>query len=600
MHRILIVIFICLMTAAAFGGEVPQHSSDSKSGVSQPQYEVIYEANVRAPMRDGIMLSSDIWRPDAEGRFPVILSRTAYDNNTPVYDTLGRFYAARGYVYVVQDCRGRYDSDGVWRNTIFEDKDGYDTIEWCAAQPWSTGKTGMRGISYVGFTQWLAATQQPPHLTCLFSYGSPCSVYGDTWFSYGTFYLMDCITWAVLMQGRVRQNIGLYDWLEVVEHLPIIEMDDNLGHQISYWDELLSHPTFDEYWRGQSVAHLFDKIAVPAVSVSGWYDDGQHGTLNNYLGMVESGGSELARKNQKLIMGYWRHGGPYPGMGNNYTSLGVLDFGKGAFFDLMQYELRWFDRWLKDIDNGIDREPNVKLFIMGDNVWRDENEWPPARAQHTPYYLHSGGNSNTLNGDGLLNTEKPGDEPPDEYDYDPADPVPSSRGGGGARGGISADPMDQRPQEQRSDVLVYTSDVLGEDMEVTGPVKVILYASSSARDTDFCAKLVDVYPDGSAINVCYAASGFITARFRNGMEKEELIEPGRIYRYEINLRPTANVFKKGHRLRVEVSSSDFPVFNRNLNTGLNPFTTTEMVVAHQTIHHDSDHPSHIILPVIPR
>jgi putative CocE/NonD family hydrolase len=311
-------------------------------------------------------------------------------------------------------------------------------------------------------------------------------------------------------------------------------------------------------------------------------------------------GTEMAKKNAKLIMGYWRHGGPYPHTNNYYTEIGAFDFGADAFLDLESYELRWFDCWLKGYPNNIMREPKVKLFIQGVNEWRGEVDWPLPDTQYTECYFHSKGQANTLDGDGTLSMNVPADEPQDKYIYDPADPVATVRGGTGARGGISSDPIDQRVNEKRPDVLCYTSDVLKEDVEVIGPLKIILYAASSAVDTDFCGKLVDVYPSGAAYNVSYAASGLLTTRFRESTENPSLIEPGKVYKYEINLRPTAVVFKKGHRIRVEISSSDFPLFNRNLNTGKNPYTSTEMVKAHQTIYHDSQHPSHIVLPVIRR
>jgi putative CocE/NonD family hydrolase len=597
-HRnvIAVFLFIAVILHCVDSSAVEMQKSEA---ISQPEYSVIYEGNLQVPMRDGVLLSADVWRPAAEGRFPVILIRTPYSNNTPPYNLIGRFYAACGYVYVAQDCRGRYDSGGIWRPELGEDVDGYDTVEWCASQPWSNGKVGMRGLSYMGYTQWAAAVATPPHLVCLFSYGSPSDFFLDCWHMFGTLYLMDSFTWAVTMDGHTIQDLGLYEWKDDnLKHLPLTSLDEYFGRKLPYWKEWLSHPTYDDYWRAQSVRHLYGKITVPAVSVSGWYDDCQIGTIVNYSGMVEKGGSELARGNQHLILGYWRHLGPYPDY-PAYTALGEMDFGSGALFDMATYELRWFDHWLKGIDNGIDREPKVKIFVMGENRWREENEWPLARARHTPYYFHSGGSANSLNGDGKLDIGKPAEEKPDVYKYDPANPVLSLRGGTGARGGISADPIDQRPTEERKDVLVYTSEALTEDLEVTGPVEVILYAASSACDTDFCAKLVDVHPDGRVLNVCYPAAGIISARFRNGTAKAEPIEPGKVYRYEIVLRPTSIVFKKGHRIRVEVSSSDFPMYNRNLNTGLNPYTSTEMVAAVQTIYHDAERPSHILLPLIP-
>ncbi len=580
---------------------LPAQESLAPEKISQPHFAVLYEAGLKVPMRDGVVLSADVWRPKAEGRFPVILLRTPYSNNSPSEDKVGRFYAARGFVYVAQDCRGRYDSEGDWQPQKAEGSDGYDTVEWCASQPWSSGKVGMRGLSYMGYTQWEAAGAAPPHLVCLFVYGSPSDFFLDICsHMLGTLYLMDSFTWAVMVDSRTNQDLSLYDWgNESLSHLPLISLDESFGRNIPHWKQWLSHPVYDDYWCSQGLRDLYRNVVVPAVSVTGWFDDCQMGSLANYAGVVAGGGSALARENQHLIIGYWQHRGPYPGY-VEYTSMGDMDFGPEAAPHMWSFELRWFDHWLKDYDNGVDREPKVKLFIMGENRWREENEWPLARTQYTPYYFHGGGDANTLYGDGKLDPVLPAEEKPDSYDYDPADPVPSLRGGKGARGGISADPIDQRPNEERQDVLVYTSGVLTADLEVTGPVKVILYAASSARDTDFCAKLVDVHPDGSAYNVCYPAIGILSARFRNGTTKAELIEPGMVYRYEIILPPTGIVFKKGHRIRVEVSSSDFPLYHRNLNTSLDPYTSTEMVVAKQTVYHDAEHPSHVLLPLIPK
>lgn len=567
--------------------------------ISQPVYKIRVDLGVMIPMKDGVKLSSDFYFPDAEGKFPTVLIRTPYNNSTERYDRYGKFYASRGYVVIIQDCRGRYDSEGEWNPCAGEECDGYDTIEWIAKQPWSNGKVGMTGVSYVGFVQWMAASENPPHLTCIFTYGSPSNIYGDTFYSFGNLYLMDSITWAFLMDGRTNQNLRVADWLSLKDHLPLITLDEFLGRKIDSWKEWLSHPNYDDYWAKRGMGGRYHKINVPSVTVTGWYDDGQHGSLENYYGIMREG-TDFAKRNAKLIIGYWRHGGPYPHTNDYYKKLGAFDFGDDALFDLEAYELRWFDYWLKGFKNNIMNEPKVKLFILGKNEWREEEEWPLPDTKYTRLYLHSRGNANTLYGDGWLDSALPGEEPADKYTYDPADPVPSVRGGTGARGGISSDPIDQRINEKRMDVLCYTSDVLKDDLEVTGPIKIILYASSSAKDTDFCGKLVDVHPNGAAYNVSYAASGLISARFRESREKSSLIEPGKVYTYEINLRPTGVVFKKGHRIRVEISSSDFPIFNRNLNTGKDPYTSTDMVKAHQTIHHEAKYPSHIVLPVIER
>jgi putative CocE/NonD family hydrolase len=571
--------------------------SEAESLISKPDHKIRMDLGVMVPMRDGVKLSSDFYFPEAEGKFPAILIRTPYNNSTARYDRYGKFYASRGYVVVIQDCRGRYDSEGEWYPFLGEEYDGYDTIEWIAQQPWSNGKVGMTGVSYVGYVQWMAAIERPPHLTCIFTYGSPSNIYGDTWFSYGTLYLMDAITWAFLMHGRTNQNLRVHDWLNLKDYLPLTTLDEFLGREITFWKEWLSHPNYDDYWAKQGIKGKYQQINIPSVTVTGWYDDGQHGSLANYYGIMREGAG-FAKKNAKLIIGYWRHGGPYPHTENYYTQLGVFDFGSGALLDLETYELRWFDHWLKGLPNNIMNEPEVKLFILGKNEWREEKEWPLPDTKYTKFYFHSDGSANTLFGDGHLSMMTPGKELPDKYIYDPADPVPSIRGGTGARGGISSDPIDQRVNEKRMDVLCYTSDILKDDIEVTGPIRIVLYASSSAKDTDFCGKLVDVHPNGAAYNVCYAASGLISARFRESLERPSLIQPGKVYKYAIELRPTGTVFKKGHRIRMEISSSDFPVFNRNLNTGKDPYTTTDMVKAKQTIYHQTEYPSHIVLPVI--
>lgn len=573
--------------------------AQSKNLISQSEYKVRMDLGVMVPMRDGVNLSSDFYFPDGEGEFPTILIRTPYNNSTARYDRYGKFYASRGYVVIIQDCRGRYDSEGEWHPFIGEEHDGYDTIEWIAKQPWSNGKVGMTGVSYVGFVQWMAASEKPPHLTCIFTYGSPSSIYGDTWFSYGTLYLMDAITWAFFMDGRTNQNMAVNDWLNLKDHLPLITLDEFLGRKIDLWKNWLSHPNYDEYWAKQGMKGKFHKIDISSVTVTGWYDDGQHGALENYYGIMKEG-TDYTKKNAKLIIGYWRHGGPYPHTNNYYTKLGAFDFRDDALFDLESYELRWFDYWLKGFQNNIMNEPKVKLFILGKNQWRDEKEWPLPDTKYTKFYFHSNGNANTLYGDGYLNMTPPEQEPPDKYTYDPADPVPSIKGGTGARGDISSDPIDQRVNEKRKDILCYTSDTLKDDIEVTGPINIILYTSSSAKDTDFCGKLVNVYPNGAAYNVCYAASGMISARFRESVEKPTPIEPGKVYKYEIKLRPTGFVFKEGHRIRVEISSSDFPIFNRNLNTGKDPYNSTDMFKAHQTIYHNAKYPSRIVLPLIDR
>lgn len=566
----------------AWVGDMPAPSDRSAAG---GVYGVRHHFNVPIPMRDGITLSADIYRPDAPGRFPVVLARTPYNKNTERAWKYGHFFARQGYVFVWMDVRGRGDSDGEFVPYRNDARDGYDAIEWLARQPWSTGDVATWGGSYLGRIQWLTALEKPPHLKAMIVHVTPSDPYVE--WPTGTPGPMH-VCWNRMTDGRVLQYVDKIDWMKVYEHLPLLTMDEAAGFVSRHWREDLAHPTLDEWWEPLRYQHRFHEIDLPVLHVSGWYDDEQIGTPLNFAGMVRHAPSERARRGQKLIMGPWGH------RVNESRKLGEVDFGPEAVIDLDGYEVRWLDYWLKGIDNGIAEEPPVRLFIMGANRWRDEHEWPLARTKWTKFYLRSGGRANSRFGDGVLSTEPPAtDEAPDVYLYDPARPVPfitdplSSQIGG---------PDDYAAIETRGDVLVYSTPPLERDVEVTGPVKLVLYASSSAVDTDFMAKLVDVHPGGFCQRLC---DGMVRARFREGMHKEVLMEPGKVYRFEIDLWNTANVFKRGHRIRLEIASSAFPKYDRNLNTGEPLATSTRMVVAENRVWHTPAWPSHLILPIIP-
>lgn len=568
--------------------------------------------DVRVPMRDGVELSADLYLPQDAGRpaapgspvqrYPAILLRTPYLKTSREAFELGAYFASHGYVVVWMDVRGRGDSDGRFVPYRHDGQDGYDAIEWCARQPWCDGNVGTMGGSYLARIQWLTAVLRPPHLRAMITLVSPSDPFVEV--PTGTEGPMH-ICWRHLVSGRVVQNLEVVDWMKVYEHLPLLTMDEALGRSLPDWREALSHPTLDDYWKPICYQDKFHEVDVPVLHISGWYDDEQIGTLRNFIGMTRNGRTAAARAAQKLLMGPWTH------QVNKERKIGEIDFGPQAIIDLRQYELRWFDYWLKGIDTGIMREPPVRIFVMGVNRWRDENEWPLARTQWTRYYLHSRGRANSRFGDGWLSTDPPAGaarrhgppplepepvaapEPPDCYLYDPSRPVPfitdptSSQIGG---------PDDYSAVERRDDVLVYTSAPLEEDLEVTGPVQVELYASSSAVDTDFTAKLLDVWPNGFAQRL---VDGIVRARYREGFDREVFLEPGRIYRFNIDLWNTSHVFRRGHAIRLEISSSAFPKYDRNLNTGGPIATETRMIVAEQRIYHDPEHPSCVILPVIP-
>ena len=572
------------------------------------------ETNLPAEMRDGVVLYADVYRPDGPGPFPVLLQRTPYDKSAPGSMTnLDPLKAARaGYAVVIQDTRGRYTSQGEFYAFRDEINDGYDTVEWAAAQPWSSGKVGMYGASYVGATQWLAALSQPPHLSAIFP-NVTASNYHEGWtYQGGAFELGFNVSWTLLqltlanfgalssakdVPGEKRRQLieAVNDMETSFRHLPtegLPHLQDGLA---DYYYDWLAHPEFDEYWKQLCIEDNHSRLNVPAYNVGGWYDIFLGGTIRNFLGMRQNGGTDDARRGQKLLVGPWQHGSRGSSVvGNHYFGLSA----DAMAADLDGIHFRWFDYWLKGIDNGVLDEPPVRIFVMGDNLWRDEQEWPLARAQNTAYYLHSQGKANSRHGDGSLSTQPPVEEPPDVYLYNPADPAPT-------RGGpLCCNPyfaangaFDQREIEARPDVLVYSTPHLEDDLEVTGPVTVTLWAATSEVDTDFTAKLVDVCEDGCARNL---TDGIIRARYRESSSQASLVEPGRAYQYTIDLWATSNVFQRGHRIRVEISSSNFPRFDRNTNTGNVISGDAEFKPALQTVLHNAQHPSHITLPVVPR
>lgn len=552
---------------------------------ARPAHDMTIDFDVRVPMRDGVELSADVYRPKDDGRYPVILQRTPYLKTGEQVPQQTRSFVERGYVFVLMDVRGRGDSDGVFVPYRNDGRDGYDAIEWCAMQPWSDGNIGTIGGSYLGRIQWLTALEQPPRLRAMIVSVTPSDPFVE--WPTGTPGPMQ-MCWIHMTSGRTLQNTAAVDWMAVYEHLPLLTMDERAGRRSPRWRENLAHEQLDDYWRAIAYQDKLDRVAVPVLHISGWYDDEQIGTPLNYARMVAQAATPEARASQKLLMGPWGHAI------NSTAKLGEVDFGPGAVIDLRGYQLRWFDHWLKGAASGIMDEPPVRIFVMGENRWRDEREWPPARARLTAYYLRSGGSANSRFGDGTLSTEPPAGEPPDSYSYDPARPVPfitepvSSQIGG---------PDDYAAIQRRDDVLVYTIGPLEADVEVTGRVRVELYASSSASDTDFMAMLLDVHPSGFAQRLC---DGMVRARFRDGMDRPAPIEPGRVYRYEIDCWNTAQLFRKGHSIRVQIASSAFPKYDRNLNTGESLATGTAMAVAEQRVYHDAAHPSRIVLSIIPR
>nr|BBH95332.1 X-Pro dipeptidyl-peptidase [Thermogemmatispora argillosa] len=585
---------------------------------TQSGQQVIVDYDVPARMRDGTILRANVYRPAGEGQWPVLLTRLPYGKDLPLGNAiLDPVQAARrGYVVIVQDTRGRFTSDGDWVPMANEARDGFDTIEWAARLPYSNGQVGMYGASYFGFTQWSAAVEQPPALKAmipLFTWSDP---FNGVVFRGGALELGTMAHWQLQMGMDVLMRRHRND-------------PQALGQAIALWAKEMDALGKEGYWslplkefrplKAQEIAPQFflalefpmqraaaeymnisgkhDRVTVPAFNGGGWYDIFLQDTLEHFTAMRQRGATPQARQS-KLLIGPWAHT-------SQGTLVGEQTFGFAsttAFINLQQdfmtYQLRWFDYWLKGIENGIAQEAPIKIFVMGANIWRDEQEWPLARAVETRYYLHSQGHANTLHGDGTLSTEPPEDESADQYTYDPTNPVITRGGALLMAPEYPAGPFDQRPVESRSDVLVYTSAPLQEDLEVTGPIRVHLWAASSAPDTDFVARLVDVHPDGYAQNL---TDGIIRARYRHAPRggEPELIEPGKAYEYVIDLWATSNVFKAGHRIRLDITSSNFPRWDRNPNTGQPLGASAEMVSAQQTILHNRAHPSYVVLPIVP-
>jgi uncharacterized protein len=576
-----------------------------------PTESIKLEINVPVKMRDGTLLYADIWRPDDGKRHPAVLTRLPYNKNIMFPTRSGYMnpqrFARSGYAVIIQDVRGTGSSEDkafFWHQEV---DDGYDSVEWAAGQTWCDGNVGMYGYSYFGYTQWAAAVARPPHLKAICPGMTQSAVHSFPFSNKGDkFKLQVHLRWCLMIStlGLLRSHLPPAELRPLQEYMvfltdhiqdqfdflplkdsPAVKKIDELGMRPLFADILENIDNLD-YWEKIDAPLPLEKINVPILNIAGWYDvDMTPGVLDSYRALKDRVGPERA-VNQKLVIGPWIHSSEMLNL------VGQLDFGQlasGAVIDVTGMHLRWFDHWLKGIDNGVRNDPPVFIFVMGDNKWRAENDWPLARTRFTEYFFHSGGRANSRMGDGILNVLAPVDELNDNFLYDPRNPVPSNELGMGA--------FDQQEVETRSDVLVYTSAPLETDIEVTGPVRMVLHASTSAVDTDFSAKLVDVWPNGRAYNV---SEGIVRACYRRSLIEKEPVEPDKIYEYSIDLGGISNVFKAGHRIRVEVSSSNFPKWDRNMNTGHLSGQDAEIKLAAQTVYHNSQYPSHILLPVIPR
>jgi len=589
-------IFILILTGLS--------SPHSVSAQVTASTDIVIQHDVPMKTRDGVTLHADIYRPKSADKFPVILMRTPYDKSvgwavSPVYKMV-----PRGYVVIIQDVRGRYTSEGEWYPFRHEQADGYDTVEWVASLPYSNGKVGMMGASYVGATQMLAAIAQPPHLTAI-APNMTASNYHDGWtYQSGAFEQWFDQNWTTQLAANTLDRL-IHENANALVGAPTLPLANypvfNFGQlpadaQLTtalapYYFDWLAHPDYDDYWKQWSIEENFSNISVPMLQVGGWYDIFNAGTLRNYMGAKAHGANEAARSKQHLLIEI----GGHAGFGRR---IGDVDFGPHALENVYtDVILDWYDFLFKGMQNEFSTDKPIKLFTMGANEYRQHDDWPPPQAQNTKYFLHSSGKANSLRGDGSLSTVAPKSEPADSYVYNPANPTPT------IGGPLCCDaehmepgPRDQRSVENRDDVLIYSTGPLAQNLEVTGPVTATLFVKSSAVDTDCTSKLVDVSPDGFAQDL---TEGILRMRYRDSQEHASLMNPGQIYEISLDLWATSNVFLKSHILRLEISSSNFPRFDRNLNTGEEIQFARNFVSATNVILHDAQHPSALVLPVIP-
>lgn len=615
------VFCLCAALPGPAATSQPQKSQD-------PKHEVHLKKSVMVPMRDGIRLSTDLYFPKSEAlNLPVILIRTPYNKNEfrdQKQSPQAYRFAAEGFVVAVQDCRGKFESEGIYSPPAGQEaEDGYDAVGWLSEQPWSNGKIGTFGCSYPAEVQAAQAPLRHPNLICMIPQCGPMIGAANGRYRYwsgfkgGVLDLAASISWYFRAASkysfkpppglsddevlRIRHffdpgptNFPDVDFEKLNWHLPIVDIMKEAGSPPNDWEKLITTDFSDPWWH--DVMGYYDgteKINVPALHMSCWYDPSVDETIYEFNYFREHSKSETSANNQFVIISPTTHCGFERAA--EHTMVGERDVGD-ARLDYWNIYIKWFEYWLKGVDNGITDMPKVRYYTMGRNVWRSADVWPIPGTVYTKYYFHGDGHANSRNGDGWLSTEEPVDETPDTFIYDPGNPVPSVGGQRGTSYGTPAGAIDQAPVEIRNDVLVYTTPKLENDIEVTGPISVTLYVSSSAKDTDFTAKLVDVYPDGTAYNI---QQGILRARYREGFTKKIWMEKGGVYMLRIDLDATSNSFKSGHRIRVQVSSSDFPLFERNLNTGGNNYDETKWLVAENTIHHSHEYASHIVLPVIP-
>ncbi|RPJ57311.1 MAG: CocE/NonD family hydrolase [Acidobacteria bacterium] len=574
--------------------------------LSTASFDVTINKDTMVPCRDGVKLATDVYLPKADGKIPLIVYRTPYGKE--LMELNGKYWARRGYACAIQDCRGRFKSEGNWVPFMHEAEDGHDTIEWLAGQPWCNGKVGMIGGSYLGWVQWWAASQKPAHLVTIIPNVAPPDPHYNIPFEHGAFFLLGSIWWAQILEseatadlsGAKLSEVGESDYSKILTTLPVIDLDKVLMKKENrYWRDWIGHPDNGKFWEKANFLEKLKTVNIPVFHQSGWFDGDGIGTKLNYLKMRSFG-----HANQKMIVGPWGH------TDTSSRGMGDKDFGKDAAPDLQREYVQWFDFWLKGVKNGVDAEPMVRLFAMGSNKWLTGNTYPLEQTEFRKLLLKSGGKANTGKGDGRLVWSLPADSAEfDSYTYDPGDPTPDpsfypTRSQEERKKIVLSNEEEKKRQEafhretvdKRTDILVYLTEPLEASLTFCGPLSAVLYASSSAADTDWFVTVSEEKADGKIFPLVH---GKIRARYRNSMSKPEKLKPGEVVKYTLDLWHTGITIPKGDRLRVEVASALFPTFGRNLNTGGHNEMETRFVKAEQKVFHSEKYPSHVLLPVIP-
>lgn len=535
-------------------------------------------------VRDGVRLCTNIFQPGGVARGPVLLVRTPYGKPAELRGNY-RYFVEQGYSLVIQDVRGRYDSEGLFTPVEQETADGEDMLNWIGRQPWCDGNIGMMGGSYLGIAQWRAALGNSPYLKAIFPVVAGADEYLDRYYSPGgALKLGHRLLW--IAENMRIAGFPMPPFAGFVNRLPERSADRAAaGASIDFYQRALDHPSYDTYWKEASTYRSLGHVKVPVFIVGGWYDNYVESDLRAFQKL------QPRAPENRIVIGPWPH--------NMSIKFPGVDFGPDSSAPIRTLQSRWFDRWLRGRATNETSDPPVRVFLMGENKWRSFRQWPPEESVVTPFFLDSRGHANTLDGDGRLRRwGAAARAEQDEFIYDPRDPVPTRGGAVCCNHEVFPwGPLDQQVVERRKDVLVYTSQALQEDLDVVGPVRAVLYVASSAPDTDITAKLVDVFPDGHARNL---TDGILRLRYRKSLEQPEPMKPGTVYAVTVEVGVTANVFRAGHRIRLEVSSSNFPRFDRNPNTGRPIAGETELRTARQTIWHSLQKPSHLLLPVVPR